>query len=124
MRTIVNQRTKFIATAALLSGLVSCVSDPTLTAPREIVTQIPQANPTVIHFEYENLPSSAYPTLTGEENALPSSQGILIWNKKYAERVARERGWCPNGVKAPKAVTGFVGAGRRITKFSVECEQY
>ena len=112
-------RLSFIATLLV----ASCASDPTGGVPREIITQVPQINPTMIHFELENLPASAFPKLTAAENALPAQERVKLEKAKYAERIAAERGWCPLGIYPLRAVTVQMGAGRRITRFTVECKQ-
>ena len=110
-----------------LSPLLACFSascsiDPTGGAPREVILPLPLDNPTEIRFEIENLPVSAFPELTPFENSFPPQERVKIEKKKYAERIAKERGWCPSGVKLPKSVTAHIGTGRYITYFTVECE--
>ena len=113
-----------LSSAMIVFGVeTSCASDPTGGIPREVITQVPQINPTTIHFEIENLPVGAFPKLTATEEALPSQERGKLAYARYAERVAIERGWCTKGVYPPNEVSVAMGAGRRITKFTVECKQ-
>ena len=109
-------------TPVLACFAASCSIDPTGGAPREVILPLPLDNPTEIRFEIENLPLSAFAELTPFEKSFPPQERVKIELKKYAERIARERGWCANGVKLPKSVSANIGAGRYITRFTVECE--
>ena len=120
MKTKVNVSMAMIASLWLAT---SCASSSTRGASREVITPIPEVNPTRVRFEIENLPASAFPKLSAEDRALPARERARVELWRYAERVITERGWCPKGTLPFKGSSAEIGAGRYIDRFTIECKQ-